>query len=174
MTTFYMVRHGEPDWFANEAYEFRGHGRDLVPLTHKGIVQAKHTATLLKDKKAELIIVSPYTRTMQTAAIISRKLDLDMVVEVDLREWQPDLTYEYRTFDEFLVLCKEFDEYNGEYPIGESKRWETQGALQDRVDNVLKKYLKYENVIVVAHEKVMRTQANNALIEHCELIEVNK
>ncbi len=37
MTTFYLVRHGEPDWEINEKYKLKGHDRDLVPLTQLGI-----------------------------------------------------------------------------------------------------------------------------------------
>lgn len=174
MTTFYMVRHGEPDWLANEKYGFKGHGRDLVPLTNKGIEQAKQTAASLKNKKVDLIVASPYTRTMQTAAILSKELGIDMTVEVDLREWQADLTYEYQTFDEFTQLCEEYEKYKGEYPEGDTKRWETKTTLKDRVDGVLKKYLNYKEVIIVAHEKVIKTQVNNGIVNHCDLIEIVK
>lgn len=174
MTKFYMVRHAEPDWMANEKYNFKGHGRDLVPLTNKGIEQAKHTAALLTDKKAELMIVSPYTRTMQTAAILSKQLGLELAVEVDLREWQPDLSYEYQTYEEFEQLCKDYEKHNGEYPLGDKKVWEAKSNLQKRVDEVLKKYLNYKEVIVVAHEKVIKTQVKNELVNHCEIIEVIK
>lgn len=174
MTTFYMVRHGEPDWLANEKYKFKGHGRDLVPLTNKGRNQAKDTAIVLKNKKAEVIIVSPYTRSMQTAAILSKELGLEMIVEVDLREWQPDLTYEYQTYEEFIQLCEEYEKYKGEYPIGDKKKWETKTILKSRVDEVLKRYLNYKEVIVVAHEMVIKTQVDNGIVNHCELIEYIK
>lgn len=174
MTTFYLVRHGEPDWDMNEIYKFKGHGRDLVALTNKGKEQAKVAANLLQTKKAQIIITSPYTRTMQTAAILSRELGIDMEVEVDLREWQPDLTFEYKSYDEFMILCDEYDKNQGIALEDEKQKWETQKALQDRVDFVLNKYLEYDRVIVVAHEKVIKTQATNILIEHCEVIEIKK
>lgn len=37
-----------------------------------------------------MILSSPYTRALQTAAILSRELNIDLQVEFDLREWQPD------------------------------------------------------------------------------------
>ncbi|MGL6174032.1 MAG: histidine phosphatase family protein [Cellulosilyticaceae bacterium] len=174
MTKFYMVRHGEPDWYANEKYKFKGHGRDLVPLTDKGIIQAKKAAEVLKLKGGELIIASPYTRTMQTGSIISRILDIEMKVEIDLREWQPDLTYEYETYYEFMVLCQEYEKYQGIYPKGKDKKWETKKMLKRRVDQVLEKYLDYSSIIVVCHEKVIGTQYDNKIAEFGEVIELIK
>lgn len=174
MTKFYMVRHGEPDWYANEKYKFKGHGRDLVPLTDKGVRQAKEAAEILKQKGGELIIASPYTRTMETAAIISRILDIEMKVEIDLREWQPDLTYEYETYNEFMVLSEEYENCKGIYPEGENKKWETKKVLKQRVDHVLDKYLGYKSIIVVCHEKVIGTQEDNKIAKFCEIIELMK
>ncbi|TOK03265.1 histidine phosphatase family protein, partial [Vibrio parahaemolyticus] len=46
-------------------------------------------------EKAEVIISSPYTRALQTAEIINRKLGLELFVEHDLREWRADLNGGY-------------------------------------------------------------------------------
>ncbi|WP_379138350.1 histidine phosphatase family protein [Paenibacillus sp. sgz500958] len=62
MTTFYFIRHGEPDWKLNEQYKLRGHGRDLVPLTLKGIEQVYEAAQDERLRKAQIIVSSPYTR----------------------------------------------------------------------------------------------------------------
>lgn len=174
MTTFYMVRHGEPDWEAHKYYKFKGHGRDLIGLTPKGIQQAKILAKNLRDTHADIIIASPYTRTMHTAAIISRELNLDIQVEVDLREWQPDLTYEYASYEEFNQLNEDYEKHQGIIPPNETKRWESKQALEDRIDKVLHKYLKYNKVIVVAHEKVMMTQTNHENITFCDIIKIEK
>lgn len=174
MTIFYMVRHGEPDWEAHEDYKFKGHGRDLIGLTPKGIEQAKKIARNLKDIHADIIIASPYTRTMHTAAIISRELNLDIQVEVDLREWQPDLTYEYASYEEFNQLNEDYEKHQGIIPPNELKRWEPKKVLEDRVNKALNKYLDYDKVIVVAHEKVMMTQINDKNIAFCDVIKVEK
>ena len=86
MLKLIMIRHAEPDYSLCDKHNFIGHGRDLAPLSQKGIEQAEETA---KDKRlidAELIISSPYTRALQTAAIISRTTGIKLVVEVDIRE----------------------------------------------------------------------------------------
>jgi broad specificity phosphatase PhoE len=44
-----------------------------------------------------LILTSPMTRALQTAALLSRALDLPLAVEFDLHEWVPDRTYSWST-----------------------------------------------------------------------------
>lgn len=91
MTQFYLIRHGEPQWDINEQYKLKGHGRDLVPLTNEGINQVYLTAKDVRLKEADIIVSSPYPRALQTDAILSKELGLEILVEFDLREWQPDL-----------------------------------------------------------------------------------
>jgi broad specificity phosphatase PhoE len=65
----------------------KGHGRDLVPLTDNGIAQAKAAARDPRIGRSEIILSSPYTRALHTAAIVSMELGIDIKVEHDLREW---------------------------------------------------------------------------------------
>ena len=174
MTVFYLIRHGEPDWKMNEQYEFKGHGRDLVPLTETGVEQALKIAEDVRLKRAKLIITSPYTRALHTAAVISRKLDLEMQVEVDLREWQPDLTFEYDSMGKMFELFADYQRCNGVYPKGETRLWETREALKRRMDSVLEKYLGYSHVIVVAHSEIIQTQGDIEEIGYCEIVEMEK
>ncbi|MFD2875730.1 histidine phosphatase family protein [Paenibacillus rhizoplanae] len=69
MTQFYLIRHGEPQWVINEQYKLKGHGRDLVPLTASGVNQVFLAARDERLRDADLIVSSPYTRALQTAAI---------------------------------------------------------------------------------------------------------
>lgn len=92
-----MIRHGEPDYTPCNDRLFIGHGKDLCPLTDKGIEQAKEVALNPLLAGAQIILSSPYTRALQTAAYIATAVRLDIKVEVDLREWQPDLTFLYKT-----------------------------------------------------------------------------
>lgn len=39
MTSFYLVRHGEPHYDYAEEHRLKGHSRDLVPLTEHGVAQ---------------------------------------------------------------------------------------------------------------------------------------
>ena len=174
MTKFYFVRHGEPMWSLCEEYKLKGHGRDLVPLTQQGIHQAKEAAKDKRLMEAELIIASPYTRALQTAAILSRKLDLDIQVEFDLREWQPDLTFLYDTADTLTELYKDYEKHQGVYPPGEEKLWESKESLHQRVSRVLDKYLSYKCIIVVAHGMAFKTQRPEEEMAFCGIVEYER
>lgn len=78
--TIYLVRHGQPDWKAMNARALPGAANDLVPLTDVGARQAEQAAVSLKDTDATRILSSPMTRALQTAAVISRSLDLPVSV----------------------------------------------------------------------------------------------
>ena len=75
-TTFYLVRHGQPDWDWAEAMRFYGPCSAYMPLTPLGVEQIEHTACDSQLRGASFILASPYTRTMQSAQILSRRLDL--------------------------------------------------------------------------------------------------
>lgn len=170
MTTFYFVRHGEPDWDLNEKRNLRGAQRDFVPLTELGVHQSEVAARNDKLKHGELIISSPYTRALHTAAILSRELNLPLSVEYDLHEWIPDQTFHYDR-EQLQRLIKEYEEYDGVYPHGKTCLWESKETMRMRVASVLNKYLSYSYVIVVCHGMVIRSQVDVQDIDHAEVIE---
>lgn len=174
MTTFYLVRHGEPDWEINEKYKLRGHGRDLVPLTQLGIEQVYKASKDERLQNAQLILSSPYTRALQTAAILSKELKLEIQVEFDLREWQPDLTFQYDSLEQLKELGTDFDLNNGNYPVGETRLWESKPMMKARMDGVINKYLNYDYVIITGHGMAFRTQFEIDDIPHAYIIEYRK
>ncbi|CAM4371932.1 histidine phosphatase family protein [Paenibacillus phoenicis] len=174
MTTYYLVRHGEPLWEINEIYKLRGHGRDLVPLTEGGIKQVHSASRDPRLKKGNIIISSPYTRAMQTAAILSKELKLELRVEFDLREWQRDLTFQYDSLEQLRELSIDYDNHKGIYPAGETRKWESKQMMKDRMDKVIDKYKTYDYVIVVGHGMAFRTQYEIEEIPHASIIEITK
>ena len=170
-----FIRHGEPDKAEVDKRGFIGQGRDLAPLTELGIKQAEEVSVnpLLKD--CQIIVASPYTRALQTAAIISKNTGLDIKVEVDIHEFIPDKTFQLKGEDESKLLHKEFMKCLGEYPKGEVRQWETITDIISRSKPVLDKYvdLGYERIILVAHGGVIRRYTGVGLINHCEVCEVD-
>lgn len=166
-----MIRHGEPDYTPCDDRRFIGHGKDLAPLTEKGIEQAKAVSKNPLLLGAQIILSSPYTRALQTAGYIATELRLDLKVEVDLREWQPDLTFMYQTSEEAFLAAREYHLYKGVYPQGETGTWETVDRLSTRAANCLKNYVhRYDKMIVVTHGMLMRQFVNRDQIPHCGLI----
>jgi len=172
MTKFLFIRHGQANYKPIDERGFIGHGRDLAPLTDLGKIQLKETAKDERLKASDLIIASPYTRAMESAAIISRALNLEIVVEVDLHEWIPDIVdFQHKTSEDCFALADDFEKHGGVHPKDKSKVWETTVQMEKRMTSVLKKYKSYKQVIVVCHGMVIRTQKYQEHIRNGEIIE---
>jgi broad specificity phosphatase PhoE len=168
-----FIRHGEPDKSHVDKRGFRGQGRDMAPLSPRGIEQANEVSKASILKGSQVIISSPYTRALQTAAIISKETGLDINVEVDLHEFIPDKTFRLLGEAENKSLHKDFILCKGEYPQGQERKWETITEIIERTKPVIDKYSDYEKIIVVAHGGVIRRYAGQGLIDHCEISEVD-
>ena len=171
MAVFYLVRHGEADYSDMMEKGFFGFGRDFAPLSRTGVEQVEKTAKDERLKSAQIIVSSPYTRALQTAAIISRETGLRICVEVDLHEWVPDKTNRYTTSEEAFALTKEFYENNGVYPSGQQLKWETLEEVRKRMRGVVEKYSGYEKVIFVGHGMAFRALNGIEQMQPAEIIE---
>lgn len=156
MALFYLIRHGEPDYDAVAKLGFYGFGRSFAPLLENGLKQAEETAGDSRLLDADMIICSPYTRALQTAAIISRKINKEIIVEPELHEWIVDKTNSITSSEEVAVLGKEFQDYKGVYPEGQEMRWEALASLRERINRVADKYADYGKVIIVGHGMAFR------------------
>jgi len=170
-----FIRHGEPDKEVVDKRGFIGQGRDFAPLTDLGIKQAENVSFNPLLTGCQIIVSSPYTRALQTAAIISKNTGLDIKVEVDIHEFIPDKTFQVKGEAENKALHKDFMCCLGEYPEGEVRKWETITEIINRSKPVFDKYvdLGYEKIVVVAHGGVIRRYTGVGLIEHCEVCEVD-
>ncbi len=77
---FYLIRHGKTDYSEINTKIYQGFGSNLARLSELGIRQIRETAGDPRLRGADLILASPYTRALQTAAILSRELDAEIVV----------------------------------------------------------------------------------------------
>ncbi|MBQ8556157.1 MAG: histidine phosphatase family protein [Clostridia bacterium] len=172
-----LIRHGKPDYTPVDERGFIGHGRSLAPLTEEGVRQAEAAADSPEMQGVQLIVASPLTRALQTAAIISRKTGIPLTVEIDLREWEPDLTYQYKTSEESFALHQDFWACKGVYPPGETRRWESVDDIIRRTDPVYRKYYDhgYERIAVVAHGGVIRRLTGKGIVHYAapETVEYN-
>ncbi|PKK97131.1 MAG: histidine phosphatase family protein [Tenericutes bacterium HGW-Tenericutes-3] len=170
-TQFIFVRHGEPRYDEVQERGYFGMGYDLGKLTERGVIQAEQRALDPIFEGAELIIASPYTRALQTAAIISRVTQIPLTVENDLHEWMPDTKF---LFDQDIHLVfQEYWDAQGKRNVSHKYRWESYEDLQKRVQLTLIKYKNYKKVVVVCHGIVMSTMTRfDDVIEHCGVREV--
>jgi broad specificity phosphatase PhoE len=170
VTIFYVVRHGETDWCIARERRLKGAAFDLIPLTPLGIQQIEQTVELLRPKDVQLILSSPMTRTLQSAAVASRALDLPLAVEFDLHEWVPDLTYSWESAEEVTAAHDECLRLGGEWPPGEQRGWEPHSGVRRRVLAALERYGHVERVAVFSHGVVMYS----LLGRWCELGELRE
>lgn len=172
-TKFVLVRHGETDYSLVSELGFKGNGLDLAPLSSNGINAVKNMAQRDAFSDASILISSPYTRAMQTASIIGLYNNLDINVEVLLHEWLPDLSFNYKTKEEFvdalrIVKCESLNNNCNNISI------EALRHVRDRARQVLSKYLSYNKVIVVCHGIVISSLLDcNFRLSPAEYIEVN-
>ena len=157
MTTYCFIRHGEIDTTEAGKGIYHNQGYDMVTLSPRGISQIEHTSKDDRLNGAELTISSPFGRTMHTAAILSKELQLDICVETRLHEWRADRTLRWISdFSESDASYREMNSFRG-IPSPEQKyNWETADDIRRRVCPVLEKYSEYRKVIVVTHGTLMQ------------------
>jgi broad specificity phosphatase PhoE len=166
MTTFYLIRHAEPRYDEVIERGIYGMAFNFGKLTDNGILQAHERGKdpLLKD--AQIIVASPFTRALQTAAIIASHLGIEVVVEHDLHEWMPDINPNKEVDGEGA-----FEAYMKSKGAKDSKnvfQYETFDAIKKRMELVLLKYTQYDQVIVVSHGIAISTLTHfDDVIEHC-------
>lgn len=163
-----MIRHGKTDYSYVEQRGFPGIGVNFAPLSELGVKQAEAVATDSALDGCQLIIASPFTRAMQTAAIISRVTGLEIRVEVDLHEWSPDSAHEETMLEHIAdERYREYAELRGIHPSDRDVRWESAADVIARVQGVLDRYREYDKVAVVCHGVVIERVIGQDGIKYC-------
>ena len=157
MTEFYFVRHGQIDSSLSDYGIYRGRGYNMLPLSKTGIEQIRETAKRLEPKSCELNVSSPFGRALNSAAILSKELSLDIRIESGLHEWQPDKEdFEFLPYEEAQRRFDQLRRYGGDYPPDTDGGYETAEMMKRRVFAVLDKYTDHKRVIVVCHGTLMQ------------------
>lgn len=167
-----FVRHGEPTYEHVGQRGFIGHGRDLAQLTAQGKAQARAAAADPRLQGIALIVSSPYTRALETAAIISRATGAEIAVELDLHEWLPDLKFTYNSgeaSEKAAALCAK---NGGLCPKGSKAKYEELPAVRKRAERCLEKYRHFGKIIAVTHGVVMKQFGAPEDIPYCGIMQV--
>ncbi len=167
---FYFIRHGEPDGSQRNTKIFQGFGVHLAGLSERGIAQIEEAARDPRLSGAEIILSSPYTRALQTAAILSKTLGLSIVIETDLHEWLANQNYLYEDDETAGLAYREYLESGGRHR-SEAQVWEETASVRKRVLRVLEKYAAYENVIVACHGMVIQAVTGDGHPDYGEIQE---
>ncbi len=144
----YIARHGETAW----NLENRVSGRTDIPLTEKGLEQAKLLAENAKGKGIEVILASPLLRARQTAQAVSDAIGVpvaldDRLIELDFGIFEgcprssPDFQYTRAQFPT-------------RYPGGESA-FQLAHRVYSCLEDVKRRY-DGKTVLLVCHGGVCR------------------
>lgn len=149
MKYIYLIRHAQSEY--NEKGVFQGAlDSDLTPL---GYVQAKLLSLAFKNKKIDIIYSSFQKRAKKTAEFLSKAIDVEHVIEPNIREISFG-ALEGKNFIDMFREHKELmerwskDPLNNPLPTQESKE-----DFTNRVNNFIDtiKSSKHEHIAVVSH-----------------------
>ncbi len=149
-TSIYMIRHAEsPIVFGQERT------RTLSPQGEK---DAKKVTSLMSDKEIDLIVSSPYTRSIQTIEGIANTKDIEVKVYEELRERQLKGAYKLPEEEIQQAIKKSYEDCDLKLSGGESVK-----DVQNRALPVIKDLLiQYEGktIIIGTHGNVMTVIMN--------------
>ena len=173
MQKIVFMRHSEPDYSFVEERKFIGQGIDLAQLTENGIQIAENASLDSRLNDAEMIVSSPYTRALQTAAIISKNRQLNIKVELDLHEWMPDLSFQYSSKEQASRANRLCIEHEGVCSDDSEIKFENLEDVFNRAKKALLRYSRYKKIIVVTHGIVIRRFAFESNIPFCGISEID-
>ena len=174
----FLTRHGEredhvnPKWYLNAPNVFD------PPLSERGLRQASELGVFLrKTERITHIIASPFTRTVETAIEVAKKVGVKVLVDYGLAEHvEPEQfrrTCKRLDFDAntYKIRVNSYDELLKRYPeyiarpnasgvklsVWPAKHPETEEHLFERTDNTVKHvgmfaFEKRANVLLVSHQ----------------------
>lgn len=164
----YCVRHGETDWGLVEARGARGWAKDFAPLTALGRLQIDTIARDYRLQEAEAILCSTYTRALESAALLSRAINKPLYVEHDLHEWLPQKDPFAEPDPTSFERAKK--SLSGTR-VEEDAPWESLDEVRTRVLAVLKRYRRFQTLVVVTHGVVIGSLVGvQRLVDHAEIV----
>ena len=147
MTTVYFVRHAQPN--------YENHNDQLRELTAKGLNDRKKVTAYLENKNIDIVLSSPYKRSIDTVKDFADKHNLQIELIEDFREravggeWIED-------FDAFARM--QWDSFSYKLSGGESLE-EVQKRNIAALQTVLKTY-KGKNIVIGSHGTALSTIIN--------------
>lgn len=134
-------------------------GQSDVPLTDEGREQARFLSERLKDEKIDVIYASDLDRAIETAAIIAKYHDLNVLPAPLMRELNFGI-WEGMTYDEIIQKWpQEYNEWQRDPHNKKPPEGETLAELCKRVSKFLKETAREHpdsRILVVSHAGPIR------------------
>ena len=147
MTTVYFVRHAQPN--------YDNHDDMLRELTAKGLEDRKLVTKFLDDKNVDVVLSSPYHRSVDTVRHFAESKGLEIGIVEDFRERRIDSVW----IEDFNGFCKkQWEDFSYKLSDGESL-----AEVQERNIVALNKVLAEhagKNIVVGSHGTALSTIVN--------------
>lgn len=155
-----LVRHGAADYDAAARLtpRFDGARYDFAPLSADGVRQVEQLVPVLRPRNPSLIVSSPYTRTLQTAATLAGGLGCRIAVDLDLHDWLP-LRSGLQPISPEVVAAKiaEYEDWRRAGSLPADRTWETDDEMRSRLLDVIQRYRLDDGLVIVTHEAVIKS-----------------
>ncbi len=147
---YFVMRHGESTHNLNWGISTQATNPDT--LTEKGKEQVLISAKLLKDKNIDMVVISPFKRTKETADIVCLTLGLkeDSIISDDRLHEMGVYSFEGKTWDEYHKMFPKTEACFNSKCKGD----ESYSDVKKRVMEVIYEYeSKYQNknILFVTH-----------------------
>lgn len=144
----WLIRHGETEWSVSGRHT----GRSDVPLTSRGVRQAKMLGRRIASKRFAMVLTSPLARAFETCRLAGQADRA--VIEPGLAEWDYG-AYEGRTSDDIRREVPGWTLWSDGVVRGE-----TAAEVGARADRVLERAAAAAgDVALFAHGHLLRTLA---------------
>ncbi|WIV20309.1 histidine phosphatase family protein [Paenibacillus polygoni] len=153
-TTFFLVRHGIKEKAIGD-----------VPITAQGIIQAQTTAEHISKISIHAIISSPLRRSIETAAYIAAKTNVEIIVDDRLRERANWGDLPEQTFEEFIQMwdkCTREPDFIP--PTGDSVKSACK-RMSSLLTSLAVQYPSGSNIIIVTHGGLITDYIANTFSE---------
>jgi len=154
--TYFVMRHGQTDHNVKGLWNYGNQDGD--PLTLVGQTQVKASAQALKGNGIDMVIASPFLRTLETARIVATELGLsekDIVTDIRLGEWHVGKEFDGKPLDDYFTI-RNASEHRYLFKTAEGESYvDILKRAAEFMYEIEKKY-KDKNILIVSHGAVVR------------------
>lgn len=150
MTTILLIRHAQCEGNVINALT----GRTDFDLTSKGKMSANELIEILKEYKIEKIYSSPAIRCIETVRPLAEHLNIDIMVEEDLKEKYFGI-YDGKTWDEvkridpqFIIRKEKQNEITGIQ--GQEKTEDVRKRMNDSIYRIAEEN-EHKTIVICSH-----------------------
>lgn len=150
-----VMRHGEIE--SNKHNLISADIQKKEGLTEDGKKQVKKSAERLKSSKIDLVFISPFTRTKETAKIVADTLGLkpEQVIEDSRLVEVGAQTFQGRPWSDILSMYRDRKEWFERKIIGLETLSEVRKRVGEFIYEIDKKY-KDKNILVISHNTPLK------------------